>query len=129
MRSITTIGGQENRPTGGRLPGTPGAVARPCDWPRERDKVLTKRDIIMADRQDSERESRRILERIARETDPAGNSFVARSTKGMRDHVTAADADRADPIELWGTRIGRTLGLLLTLGLMVWLVLYVIRGS
>ena len=83
----------------------------------------------MAQRQDSERESRRILERIARETDPAGNSFVARSTKGMRDHVTAADADHADPIEVWGTRIGRTIGLLLTLGLMVWLVLYVIRGS
>jgi len=83
----------------------------------------------MAERQDSEKESRRILERIARETDPAGNSFVARATKGMRDHVSAADADRADPIEVWGTRIGRTLGLLLVLGLMVWLVLYVIRGN
>ncbi|UVK42403.1 hypothetical protein BPNPMPFG_004077 [Mesorhizobium sp. AR07] len=83
----------------------------------------------MAERHDSDSESRRILERIARETDPAGNSFVARSAKGVRDHVTAADADRADPIEIWGTRIGRTLGLLLTLGLMVWLVLYIIRGS
>ena len=83
----------------------------------------------MAERQDSEKESRRILERVARETDPAGNSFVARATKGMHDHITAADADRADPIEVWGTRIGRTLGLLLALGLMVWLVLYVIRGS
>ena len=129
MRSITTISAQENGLGLWTSDGIHRLAARPCDWPRERDKVLTKRDIIMADRQDSERESRRILERIARETDPAGNSFVARSTKGMRDHVTAADADRADPIELWGTRIGRTLGLLLTLGLMVWLVLYVIRGS
>lgn len=83
----------------------------------------------MAERQDSEKESRRILEAIARETDPAGNSFVARAAKGMHDHVTAADTDRADPIEVWGTRFGRTLGLLLALGLMVWLVLYVIRGS
>jgi len=83
----------------------------------------------MAGRQDSDRESRRILERVAQETDPAGTSFVARTTKGVRDHVGAADADRTDPIEVWGTRIGRTLGLLLTLGLMVWLVLYVIRGS
>jgi hypothetical protein len=83
----------------------------------------------MAERQDSERESRRILERIARETDPSGTSFVARATKGMRDHVAAADADRADPIEVWATRIGRTIGLLLTIGLMVWLVLFISRGS
>ena len=34
----------------------------------------------MAERQDSEKESRRILERVARETDPAGNSFVARAS-------------------------------------------------
>jgi hypothetical protein len=129
MRSITTISAQENRPTGSRLPGTLDAVARPCDWLCERDKVRSKRDIIMAERQDSDKESRRILERVARETDPAGNSFVTRATKGLHDHVTAADADRADPIEVWGTRIGRTLGLLLALGLMVWLVLYVIRGS
>jgi len=83
----------------------------------------------MAERQDSDRESRRILERVAHETDPSGTSFVARTTKGMRDHVAAADADRADPIEIWGTRIGRILGLLLALGLMVWLVLFLIRGS
>jgi hypothetical protein len=104
-------------------------AARPCDWPRERDKVRAKRDIIMAERPDSDRESRRILERVAQETDPAGVSFVARTTKGMRDHVAAADADRADPIEVWGTRIGRILGLLLALGLMVWLVLFLTRGS
>ena len=47
----------------------------------------------MAERQDSEKESRRILERIAHETDPAGNSFVARAAKGMHDHVTAADTE------------------------------------
>ncbi|TSE13607.1 hypothetical protein C1D09_003185 [Mesorhizobium intechi] len=83
----------------------------------------------MAQRQDSDRESRRILERVARETDPAGTSFVARTKKGVRDHVSAADADRTDPIEVWGTRIGRILGLLLALGLMVWLVLFLTRGS
>ena len=83
----------------------------------------------MAERQDSEKESRRILERIARETDPSGTSFVARTAKGMRDHVAAADADRTDPIEVWGTRIGRILGLLLALGMMVWLVLFLTRGS
>ncbi|MBZ9797140.1 hypothetical protein [Mesorhizobium sp. ES1-4] len=83
----------------------------------------------MAKRQDSDNESRRILQRVAQETDPAGNSFVARTTKSMRDHVSAADADRTDPIEVWGTRVGRILGLLLALGLMVWLVLFLTRGS
>ena len=83
----------------------------------------------MAERQDSEKESRRILERVARETDPSGTSFVARTAKGMRDHVAAVDADRTDPIEVWGTRIGRILGLLLALGMMVWLVLFLTRGS
>ena len=83
----------------------------------------------MAGRQDSDTESRRILERVARETDPAGTSLVKRTAKGMRDHVTATDADRTDPIEVWGTRIGRILGLLLALGLMVWLVLFLTRGS
>ncbi|WP_027144536.1 hypothetical protein [Mesorhizobium sp. WSM3626] len=83
----------------------------------------------MPEGQDSDRESRRILQRVAQETDPAGNSFVTRTTKGMRDHVSAADADRSDPIEVWGTRVGRILGLLLALGLMVWLVLFLTRGS
>ncbi|MEO5756511.1 MAG: hypothetical protein ABIQ51_06610 [Mesorhizobium sp.] len=83
----------------------------------------------MAQRQDSDKESRRILERIASETDPSGTSFVARAAKGARDHVSAADADRSDPIEIWGTRVGRVIGLLLALGLMAWLVLFLSRGS
>jgi hypothetical protein len=83
----------------------------------------------MAERHDSEMESRRILERVARETDPAGNSFLSRRARRIHDHVTAADADRADPVEVWGTRIGRTLGLLLTLCLMAWLAFYIVRGG
>ncbi|MET2832328.1 hypothetical protein [Mesorhizobium shangrilense] len=83
----------------------------------------------MAGRQDNDDESRRILERIARETDPSGTSFMARAVKGAHDHVTATDADRSDPIEYWGTRVGRALGLLLAIGLMIWLVLFIIRGN
>ncbi|MER9964362.1 hypothetical protein NKJ72_26095 [Mesorhizobium sp. M0045] len=77
----------------------------------------------MAKRHDSDAESRRIIERVARETDPGGTSFLA------RDRVTAADADRSDPIEYWGTRIGRAAGLLIAIGLLIWLVLFVTRGS
>ncbi|RWM96409.1 MAG: hypothetical protein EOR84_14350 [Mesorhizobium sp.] len=78
----------------------------------------------MAERQDSDDESRRIIERVARETDPA--SSAARSAKGARDDVTAAD--RGDPIEYWGTRIGRALGLIVGIGLLIWLVLFIIQS-
>ena len=60
---------------------------------------------------DGERESRRILERIGREDQSSGVSFIARTAQNVRDHVTAADADKSDRIEYWGTRIGRSLGL------------------
>ena len=83
----------------------------------------------MAQRQDDDSESRRIIERVANESGPGGTSFITRAAKGARDHVTAAEADRSDPIEVWGTRIGRTLGLIFALGLLIWLVYFVSRGS
>ncbi|RRH94654.1 hypothetical protein EH240_26720 [Mesorhizobium tamadayense] len=82
----------------------------------------------MAERRDDENESHRILERVARETTP-GASFVARSAKAARDRVTAADVDRSDPIEYWGTRIGRTLGLVAAIGLLAWLVYAAMQGG
>jgi hypothetical protein len=91
--------------------------------------LVTKQDVIMAKRQDSEGESRRILERMTRETDPGGTSFIARTAKGAHDHITAAGTDRSDPIEYWGTRVGRVLGIVLVVALMVWLALFVIQGS
>ncbi|MDX8492772.1 hypothetical protein RFN29_14425 [Mesorhizobium sp. VK22B] len=83
----------------------------------------------MAERRDDESESRRILERVARETAPGGTSFIARVAKDTRDRVTAADADRSDPIEYWGTRIGRTLGLIVAIWLLAWLVYVATRGG
>ncbi|MDX8432655.1 hypothetical protein RFN25_04295 [Mesorhizobium abyssinicae] len=83
----------------------------------------------MAKRQDTDTESRRILERVERETSPGGTSFITRTAKGARDHVNAADADRSDPIDYWGTRIGRVLGLLIAIGLLAWLVYFATRGG
>jgi len=76
-----------------------------------------------------ERESRRILSGIARETEPGGASFIARTAKGAHDHLTAADADPADRIEYWGTRIGRVLGLVLAVAMLIWLVLFVVQAG
>jgi hypothetical protein len=83
----------------------------------------------MADKEaDKERESQRILDRVGREADSSGFSIVSRTTKRTRDHLAAADADQSDAMEYWGTRIGRAIGLAVTIGLIVWLVIFVVRG-
>jgi len=73
---------------------------------------------------DGGRESRRIPGRIGRESDSGSASLLARTARSVRDHVTAADADRSDGIEYWGTRIGRSLGLAVVAAMAIWLVLH-----
>ncbi len=77
---------------------------------------------------DRDTESRRILDRIARDADSSPSPLVSRTAKRTRDHLTASDADPADPIEYWGTRIGRAIGLIVTVGVIVWLVIFLVRG-
>ncbi|TYC53718.1 hypothetical protein FMN50_14845 [Rhodobacterales bacterium] len=50
----------------------------------------------------------------------AGSTFVriADRTKG---HLGAADKDPNDPIEVWGSRIGRGLGVIFAIGLVIYL--------
>lgn len=73
----------------------------------------------MADRRDREAdESRRILERVAHED----TTFVGRTAKRVHDHVTAADADRDDWAEYWGTRIGRIGAILVVIAMIAYLV-------
>lgn len=79
-------------------------------------------------RRDDEAESRRILKRIAGEEESGGTSFVTRAAKGAFDRVSARDSDQSDELDYWGTRVGRTLGFLLAVGLMVWFVVYLTRG-
>ena len=79
----------------------------------------------MADRKDDEtREARRILDRIARE-EPSAPRFVTR----FQNHLTAADADPEDQVDVWGTRIGRTLGVIITVGLLIWVGSYLFGSS
>lgn len=76
-----------------------------------------------------ERELRRVLERVSREVEGGSQSALERTARRVRDHVAAADVDRGDWAEYWGTRIGRTIGALILVGLVVWLVSYLAQGG
>jgi hypothetical protein len=67
------------------------------------------------------REARRILDRVDRESAAAGDSALARAASRMRKHFSASDEPTDDNVEIWGKRIGRTLGLALFLFLLVYL--------
>ena len=55
------------------------------------------------------------LARAARDSETVGSSALGRLGRRVVDHFGAKDASKetdADPIELWGRRIGRMLSLL-----------------
>jgi hypothetical protein len=74
---------------------------------------------------DREREAREALERVQRDTETLGSSALARMGRRAGDHFAAKDAmdpdGGADPIELWGRRIGRILSLIGVVILGLWL--------
>ena len=74
---------------------------------------------------DREREARAALERAARDSETVGASALARVGQRMGDHFAGRDASAeaggADPIEVWGRRIGRALSLVGVVALAWWL--------
>ena len=77
---------------------------------------------------DRDAESRRILDRVAREQH-SGLGFLGRGTERARGHLAANDADQNDWIEVWGTRIGRTMGAIVIVAFLVWIVSYLASGA
>ncbi|WP_309082643.1 hypothetical protein [Chelativorans sp.] len=75
--------------------------------------------------QERQEESRRILERVERDS----QSFLLRSASRARGHFTASEAQGEDWTELWGRRIGRMLGLAFAVALIVWLIAYASGGG
>jgi hypothetical protein len=67
-------------------------------------------------------ESRRIIGRVGQETEA---SMVNR----VHNHMTGADADQNDWADVWGTRIGRSLGVILLLVLIYHLGSYFFAAS
>jgi hypothetical protein len=55
--------------------------------------------------------------------------FVGRSTERARGHLAADDADHNDWIEVWGTRIGRSLAIIVIFAFLLWVVNYLASGA
>lgn len=70
---------------------------------------------------DRKTESRRIIGRVDAESE-------ASMTRRVQNHMTGRDADEKDWAELWGTRIGRWLGLALLIYLLWWLIDFAAGG-
>jgi len=61
------------------------------------------------------------LDRVEAESETIVGSTFARMANRARDHLSAADKDEDDRIEVLGTRIGRSLGVLFAIGLVIYL--------
>ncbi|HET7414030.1 MAG TPA: hypothetical protein VFJ18_15360 [Pararhizobium sp.] len=69
-------------------------------------------------------EARRELQRLGHGSGLFSTPMLKRRAHSLGAHFTGKDADAGDRIEVWGTRIGRGLGLIAFIGLLVWLVLH-----
>lgn len=66
-------------------------------------------------------QAKRDLRRVAGEADTLGTSATARMATKIESRFKADDVDQSDPIEVWGARIGRGLGLIAFIGLAIYL--------
>ncbi len=73
-----------------------------------------------------EAESKRLLERVRRDSQ---TSFFSHTASSARDHMTAKDADQNDWPELWGKRVGRALAAVAAIVLIGWLFSFLTRGG
>lgn len=71
---------------------------------------------------ENQAESRRIIGRVDAESD-------ASMAQRVQDHMTGKDAAEKDWAELWGTRIGRWLGVGLLVYLLWWLFTFLATGG
>ncbi len=81
----------------------------------------------MADRREDKDEQRRreaedALKRVERDSETFGTSTFARVARQTKDHFSATDGDHDDPIERWGTIIGRSAGLVFAIALVIYLI-------
>ncbi len=86
----------------------------------------------MADRKDNHetdeaREARAALERVTRDAEVIGTSSFVRTADKVRGHMTAADADPNDKVEVWARRTARAASVIAFIGLALWLINFLAR--
>ncbi|WP_029062677.1 hypothetical protein [Labrenzia sp. DG1229] len=64
----------------------------------------------------------RSLDRVGAESETIVGSTFVRMADRAKGHMSAADKNEDDQIEVWGTRIGRGAGLVFAIGLVIYLV-------
>ncbi|MBL4786857.1 MAG: hypothetical protein JKY49_15700 [Cohaesibacteraceae bacterium] len=69
----------------------------------------------------NKRKSDQILRRVDAESEQIGTSSFARVANKAKDHFSAVDIDEKDSIEVWGTRLGRGLALIVMFFLIYYL--------
>lgn len=62
------------------------------------------------------------LRRVQTDSETIAGSTFVRLADRARDHLSAADKGEEDAIEVWGSRIGRGLGAIFAIGLVIYLV-------
>jgi len=68
-------------------------------------------------------EARRILKRLENEQQSDGG-LLSRTASRVEKHLSGADADPSDKIEVWGTRIGRAIAFLALAAAIAYLIIY-----
>ncbi len=74
-------------------------------------------------KKDRVEEAKQALKRVSAESETVGSSSLARFAEKSRAHFSADDANQNDSVELWGSRIGRGLGLIFFIGLIIYLLI------
>jgi hypothetical protein len=78
---------------------------------------------------DRDAESRRILDRVERDSHRSRSGIFGGATDWARVHIAADDADPNDWVEVWGTRIGRSIGLVIVVAFLVWVLYSLLAGA
>lgn len=81
-----------------------------------------------ADRQ-REKESERVLDKVAAESEVFGTSSFVRTANKAKDHLSGSDGDQSDKVEVWGKRVGRALSVIVFFALVIWLYNFLTRGA
>lgn len=75
----------------------------------------------LEEQEKKQQEALRAIDRVQAESETIVGSTFVRMADRAQKHMSAADKNADDPVEIWGTRIGRAAGLIFAVGLVIYL--------